>query len=68
MKNSEIKEMSTKELKERIDSESELLSRMKLNHSVSPLDNPMKIRASRKNVARMKTELVSRLSKENTKS
>lgn len=68
MKNSEIKEMSTKELKERIDSESELLTRMKLNHTVSPLDNPMKIRASRKNVARMKTELVARLSKENTKS
>ena len=68
MKNSEIKELSTKELKERIETERELLSRMKLNHAVSPLDNPIKIRDSRKNVARMNTELVSRLSKENTKS
>ncbi len=68
MKNSEIKELSTKELKERIDSEMELLTRMRLNHAVSPLENPIKIRDSRKNVARMNTELVYRLSKENTKS
>ncbi|MCB8994498.1 MAG: 50S ribosomal protein L29 [Bacteroidales bacterium] len=67
MKTSEIKELSTKELKERIDSEKELLVRMRLNHAVSPLDNPMKIRDSRKNVARMQTELVLRLSTENTK-
>jgi large subunit ribosomal protein L29 len=68
MKTSEIKELSTKELKERIDSENELLVRMKLNHAVSPLDNPIKIRDSRKNVARMKTELVKRISIEKSKS
>jgi large subunit ribosomal protein L29 len=68
MKTSEIKEFSLKELKERIDSENELLVRMKLNHAVSPLDNPIKIRNSRKNVARMKTELVKRLSTEKSKS
>jgi large subunit ribosomal protein L29 len=68
MKTSEIKELSTKELKERIDSENELMVRMKLNHAVSPLDNPIKIRDSRKNVARMKTELVKRLSIEKSKS
>jgi len=67
MKNSEIKELSTKELKERVDSEMELLTRLKLNHAVSPLDNPIKIRDSRKNIARMNTELVKRLSTENTK-
>ncbi len=68
MKNSEIKELSTKELKERIDSEKELLVRMRLNHAVSPLDNPLKIRDARRNVARMNTELVKRLSTENIKS
>jgi large subunit ribosomal protein L29 len=67
MKTSEIKELSTKELKERIDSENESLVKMKLNHAVSPLDNPIRIRDARKNVARMKTELVMRLSTENTK-
>jgi len=57
MKTAEIKELSTKELQERIDAESDTLVRMKLNHAVSPLDNPMKIRYSRRNVARMITEL-----------
>ncbi|HAN18420.1 MAG: 50S ribosomal protein L29 [Bacteroidetes bacterium GWD2_33_33] len=57
MKSSEIRELSTKELEERIETESTLLTRLKLNHAVSPLDNPLKIKQSRKNVARLKTEL-----------
>lgn len=57
MKSSEIKELTTKELEERIDTESTLLTRLKLNHAVSPLDNPLKIKQSRKNIARLKTEL-----------
>ena len=68
MKTSEIKELSNKELVERIDSEEELMVRYKLNHAVSPLDNPMKIRISRRNIARMKTELVRKQLSENTKS
>jgi large subunit ribosomal protein L29 len=57
MKSSEIKEMSKKELVERLDSESEVYTRLKLNHAVSPLDNPLKIRYVRRNIARLKTEL-----------
>jgi large subunit ribosomal protein L29 len=68
MKTSEIKELSTKDLLERIDSEKELMVRLKLNHAVSPLDNPMKIKVSRRNVARMQTELVKRQLIENLKS
>jgi large subunit ribosomal protein L29 len=68
MKISEIKELSTKDLLERIDSEKELMVRLKLNHAVSPLDNPMKIKVSRRNVARMRTELVKRQLSENSKS
>jgi large subunit ribosomal protein L29 len=67
MKNSEIKELSTKDLKERLDSEKEMLVRLKLNHAVSPLDNPMKIKVSRRNIARMQTELVKRQLIENSK-
>jgi large subunit ribosomal protein L29 len=67
MKISEIKELSTKDLLERIDSEKELMVRLKLNHAVSPLDNPMKIKVSRRNVARMQTELVKRQLSENSK-
>ncbi len=57
MKSSEIKELSTSELMERIEGEKSYLTRLKLNHAVSPLENPLKIRDSRKNIARMLTEL-----------
>ncbi|OFX84396.1 MAG: 50S ribosomal protein L29 [Bacteroidetes bacterium GWF2_33_16] len=57
MKSSEIKELTTKELEERIDTESSHLTRLKLNHAVSPLDNPLKIKKTRKDIARLKTEL-----------
>lgn len=68
MKNSEIKELTTKELEERIDTEKAHLTRLKLNHAVSPLDNPLKIKEARKNVARMKTELRKRELNENSNS
>lgn len=57
MKNSEIRELSLKELKERIDTERENLVRLKMNHAVSPLDNPIKLKDSRKDIARLLTEL-----------
>ncbi len=60
MKNSEIRELSYKELAERIDTEQNLLVRMKMNHAVSPLDNPNKIRETKRNIARLKTELSAR--------
>ena len=57
---SELKEMAGKELLERLQTEQDNLIRLRLNHSVSPLDNPMKIRESRRNIARMQTMLRSR--------
>lgn len=57
MKMSEIKELSSQELVERLDNEKSALVRMRLNHAISPLDNPMKIRFARKNIARIETEL-----------
>lgn len=60
MKMSEIKQFTDKELFERIDDEVNLLVRMKLNHVISPLDNPQKISQTRKNIARLKTELYQR--------
>ncbi|MBP8849559.1 MAG: 50S ribosomal protein L29 [Breznakibacter sp.] len=57
MKTSEIKELSVKEIEERIDATTNELVRMELNHSISPLDNPMKIRATRRNIARLQTIL-----------
>lgn len=68
MKYSEIKELTTKEIVERVDNEKNLLTRQKLNHSISPLDNPLIIKGTRKNIARLMTELRHRTISENLKS
>ncbi len=52
-----IKELSTIELKERLEEEVKQLVKLKLNHAVSPLENPNVIKEYRKTVARVKTEL-----------
>ena len=57
MKTSEITEMTISEIAERIDAQQQELARMVLNHHISPLENPMKIRQTRKNIARMLTIL-----------
>jgi len=64
MKNSEIKQLTTKELEERIEDEKQTLVKMKLNHTVSPLDNPLKMKFMKKDIARMKTELQGRKQEE----
>ena len=60
-----IKEMSTAELSERLEEEKKQLTNLKLNHAVSPLENPNKIKIYRKAVARIKTELRKRTIEEN---
>jgi large subunit ribosomal protein L29 len=60
MKSSEIKELTIQELLERLESEETLMVRMKMNHAVSPLDNPNKIVETRRNIARLKTEVRTR--------
>jgi large subunit ribosomal protein L29 len=60
MKQEEIKELSTSELRERLDEEKKQLNKLKFSHTISPLENPLKIPAYRKIVARMQTELRAR--------
>ncbi|BEI58233.1 MAG: 50S ribosomal protein L29 [Butyricimonas faecihominis] len=57
MKTSEIKDLTTEEIKEKIETEKAALTKMKMNHAVSPLENPMLIRTTRRNIARLMTEL-----------
>jgi len=57
MKKAEIKELTSSELEERLEAETDNLSHIKLNHAISPLDNPSQIKAVRRGIARMKTEL-----------
>jgi large subunit ribosomal protein L29 len=68
MKISEIRELSTSEIEERIDTEKTLLLKLRMNHAVSPLDNPLKIPAAKRNIARLKTELRQRVLTEKQKS
>jgi large subunit ribosomal protein L29 len=67
MKVSEIKELTEKEIVERLQIEKESLVRLRLNHAVSPLDNPNKLRETKRNIARLETVLRERELKENQK-
>ena len=57
MKIAEIKEMSTADLAERVETEVANYKQMLLNHSISPLENPAQIKQLRRTIARMKTVL-----------
>ena len=57
MKTKEIEELETKDLVERIEAEVAKYNQMKLNHTISPLENPSQIKATRRDIARMKTVL-----------
>ena len=57
MKVAEMKELTTAELAERIQTEKANYNRMLLNRAVSPLENNAQIRAARRNIARLKTVL-----------
>ncbi|MDH8701997.1 large subunit ribosomal protein L29 [Dysgonomonadaceae bacterium PH5-43] len=67
MKIAEIRDLSTQELKERVDVEVKAYEQKKINHSISPLDSPAVITKSRREIARMKTELRKRELDENKK-
>lgn len=57
MKKEEIKELSTADLKDRLEQAKKDYLQQKINHAVSPIDNPAKITQDRKMIARMMTEL-----------
>lgn len=67
MNASELRELSTKEILEKIDTEKAFLVKQRLNHAVSPLDNPLKIKEARKNIARLLTVLREKELKEQNK-
>jgi large subunit ribosomal protein L29 len=57
MKNTDIRALSVNELREKIVSESEALRKVRFAHQVSAVENPMKIKETKKLIARLKTEL-----------
>jgi large subunit ribosomal protein L29 len=60
MKKEDITKLSLEELNNRVNSSVEQLGKMKLSHTVSPIENPLLIRGLRKNIARLRTELSKR--------
>ena len=60
MKNSEIKALSLDELKEKLKTERTNSQNLKFAHSISPLENPLKIKEARKTIARLNTEVSNR--------
>lgn len=57
MKIAEIRELSTQELLERVDAEVAAYAQKRINHSITPMENPSQLKHQRKLIARMKTEL-----------
>ncbi len=57
MKMSEIKNMDTAELQEKVQDLKDQLANLKVSHAVTPLQNPMEIRKTRRTIAKLLTEL-----------
>jgi large subunit ribosomal protein L29 len=60
MKQSEIKELSTAELQEKLSDSKKTYVDLKMTHAISPLENPIQLRSVRRSVARLATELTNR--------
>jgi len=60
MKQNEIAQLSDTELTERLSEERTQLDKLQLNHAVSPIENPLKIRGTRRTIARILTEMGNR--------
>jgi large subunit ribosomal protein L29 len=61
MKKEDLKGLSADEIRTEISAEQDRLLKLKFAHAVSPIENPMRIRESRKRIARLNTELTAKL-------
>ncbi|MFA6770838.1 MAG: 50S ribosomal protein L29 [Bacteroidales bacterium] len=57
MKATEIRELSINDLRERIETEKVNLTRLRMNHAISPLDDLSQIKKAKTDIARMITIL-----------
>ena len=65
MKAPEIRELSVKDLSARIEAEKANLLRLKMNHTIYPVDDLSQIKKARRNIARMLTILSETQTKQN---
>lgn len=57
MKNSELNSLTLEELQQKLEAEKESLTKLKFAHAISPIENPMKIKETKKLIARIRTIL-----------
>ena len=67
MKNIEINKLSVEDIKTKIGESVKKLKDLKMNHKVSPIENPIQIKFLRRDIARLKTAIVNRDMKINFK-
>jgi large subunit ribosomal protein L29 len=60
MKSNVIREMTSEEVQDALEVARESLEKMRMQHTISPLENPMVLKEKRKEVARLLTELTKR--------
>ncbi|MBX0291213.1 50S ribosomal protein L29 [Hymenobacter sp. HSC-4F20] len=68
MKNTEIRALSLEDLKNQIKTEQTNGQNLRFAHAISPLENPIRLKQARKNVARLLTELKRRENEQATNS
>jgi large subunit ribosomal protein L29 len=66
MKQSIVNDLTTDEIRDRIVEEQNNYTKLRMNHTVSPIENPLKLKLSRRLIARLHTELKKRTSKQQT--
>ncbi len=60
MKQSEVKELSITELREKLGETKKSYADLKMSHTISPLENPIQLQGIRRTIARIATELTNR--------
>ena len=55
--NKSLKDMNVQDLQVKIQEDQLRLKKLEFAHAISPLENPMNIRALRRDIARIKTQL-----------
>ena len=60
MRQSEVKELSDNELREKLGDMKKQYTALKMAHAATPLENPLQLRKLRRTVARLATELTKR--------
>jgi large subunit ribosomal protein L29 len=61
MKASVVREMTTQEIKDKLENEKAAYSKSKMSHTISPMENPSALKATRRDIARLETELRNRV-------